>query len=130
MFNVTLISIASLATIGIVELIKIFLPANTNAKIKAVISLVLSVGSTVGFGLLMKQNALTIIMSGIAVVGLVQCSYDFILKLLKTKIEDIKARVQDEALQFPLLKKQIEKEINRLENGGEPCDCEDCADKA
>jgi hypothetical protein len=126
MFNITLIVVASLATIGIVELIKVFLPENTSAKIKCLISLVISIGATVGFGFLLKNNFQTILLSSIVTVGLVQSSYNFILKLLKSKIEDIKVRIEEESIQIPFLKKRIEAEIERIKNGEEPCDCEDC----
>ena len=39
MFNITLMTIVSLVTIGIVELIKVFLPENAGSKIKGMISL-------------------------------------------------------------------------------------------
>lgn len=126
MFNVTLMTIASLTTVGIVELIKVFLPENTNAKVKGLISLILSVGATIGFGFLLKNDIQTIILSTVGTVGLVQSSYNFILKLLKSKIEDIKVRIEEESIQIPFLKKHIEAEIERITNGEEPCDCEDC----
>lgn len=126
MFNITLIAIASLATVGIVELIKVFLPENTSAKVKGLISLVISIGATVGFGFLLKSNPLTIISSTVGTVGLVQSSYNFILKLLKSKIEDIKIKIEEESIQLPLLKKHIEAEIEKITNGEESCDCEDC----
>lgn len=126
MFNITLMTVASLVTIGIVELIKVFLPENTNSKVKGAISLVLSIGAGVGFGALLKYDAQTIILSTVGTVGLVQCSYDFILKLLKSKIEDIKTRIEEEALQLPLLEKQIETELDRLANGES---CEHCEEE-
>lgn len=126
MFNVTLMTVASIATVGIVELIKVFLPENTSAKVKGLISLILSVGATIGFGFLLKNDIQTIILSTVGTVGLVQSSYNFILKLLKSKIEDIKVRIEEESIQIPFLKKRIEAEIERITNGEEPCDCEDC----
>lgn len=126
MFNITLIIAASLTTIGIIELIKVFLPENTSAKVKGLISLVISIGATIGFGFLLKNSFQTILLSSIVTVGLVQSSYNFILKLLKSKIEDIKVRIEEESIQIPFLKKRIEAEIERIKNGEESCDCEDC----
>lgn len=128
MFSITLILIASLATIGIVELIKVFLPENTSAKVKGLISLVLSIGATVGFGFLLKNDIQTIILSTVGTVGLVQSSYNFILKFLKAKIEDIRIRIEEELIQIPLLKKHIEAEIEKVSNCEEHCDCEGCCE--
>lgn len=126
MFSITLIVVASLATIGIVELIKVFLPENTNAKVKSLISLALSIGATIGFGFLLKNSPQAIISSTIITIGLVQSSYNFILKFLKSKIEDIKVRIEEELIQLPLLKKHIEAEIEKVSKCEETCDCEDC----
>lgn len=126
MFSITLIVVASLATIGIVELIKVFLPENTSAKVKSLISLALSIGATIGFGFLFKNSPQAIISSTIITIGLVQSSYNFILKLLKSKIEDIKIKIEEELIQLPLLKKHIEAEIEKVSNCEEACDCEDC----
>lgn len=129
MFSITLILIASLATIGIVELIKVFLPENTSAKVKGLISLVLSIGATVGFGFLLRCGPLTIVSSTIGTVGLVQSSYNFILKFLKAKIEDIRIRIEEELIQIPLLKKHIEAEIEKVSNCEESThECEGCCE--
>lgn len=116
MFNITLMTIVSLVTIGIVELIKVFLPENAGSKIKGMISLVISVAGSIGFGVLLNYDTRTIILSTVGTVGLVHCYYDFILKLLKSKIEQIKLKIEEEAIQIPLIEKKIEDELERLSN--------------
>lgn len=117
MFNITLMTIVSLVTIGIVELIKVFLPENASSKIKGMISLVISVAGSIGFGVLLNYDTRTIILSTVGAVGLVHCYYDFILKLLKSKIEQIKLKIEEESIQIPLIEKKIEDELERLSNG-------------
>lgn len=117
MFNITLMTIVSLVTIGIVELIKVFLPENAGSKIKGMISLVISVAGSIGFGVLLNYDTRTIILSTVGTVGLVHCYYDFILKLLKSKIEQIKLKIEEESIQIPLIEKKIGDELNRLSNG-------------
>lgn len=116
MFNITLMTIVSLATIGIVELIKVFLPENAGSKIKGMISLIISIAGSIGFGVLLNYDTRTIILSTAGTVGLVHCYYDFILKLLKSKIEQIKLKIEEEAIQIPLIEKKIEDELERLSN--------------
>ena len=117
MFNITLMTIVSLVTIGIVELIKIFLPENASSKIKGIISLVISIAGSIGFGVLLNYDTRTIILSTVGTVGLVHCYYDFILKLLKSKIEQIKLKIEEESIQIPLIEKKIGDELERLSNG-------------
>lgn len=117
MFNITLMTIVSLVTIGIVELIKVFLPENAGSKIKGIISLVISVAGSIGFGVLLNYDTRTIILSTVGTVGLVNCYYDFILKLLKSKIEQIKLKIEEESIQIPLIEKKIGDELERLSNG-------------
>lgn len=117
MFNITLMTIVSLVTIGIVELIKVFLPENASSKIKGIISLVISIAGSIGFGVLLNYDTRTIILSTVGTVGLVHCYYDFILKLLKSKIEQIKLKIEEESIQIPLIEKKIEDELERLSNG-------------
>lgn len=117
MFNITLMTIVSLVTIGIVELIKVFLPENAGSKIKGMISLVISVVGSIGFGVLLNYDTRTIILSTVGTVGLVHCYYDFILKLLKSKIEQIKLKIEEESIQIPLIEKKIGDELERLSNG-------------
>lgn len=117
MFNITLMTIVSLVTIGIVEFIKVFLPENAGSKIKGMISLIISIAGSIGFGVLLNYDTRTIILSTVGTVGLVHCYYDFILKLLKSKIEQIKLKIEEEAIQIPLIEKKIEDELERLSNG-------------
>ena len=117
MFNITLMTIVSLVTIGIVELIKVFLPENAGSKIRGMISLIISVAGSIGFGVLLNYDTRTIILSTVGTVGLVHCYYDFILKLLKSKIEQIKLKIEEESIQIPLIEKKIGDELERLSNG-------------
>ena len=117
MFNITLMTIVSLVTIGIVELIKVFLPENAGSKIKGMISLIISVAGSIGFGVLLNYDTRTIILSTVGTVVLVHCYYDFILKLLKSKIEQIKLKIEEESIQIPLIEKKIGDELERLSNG-------------
>lgn len=117
MFNITLMTIVSLVTIGIVELIKVFLPENASSKIKGMISLIISIAGSIGFGVLLNYDTRTIILSTVGTVGLVNCYYDFILKLLKSKIEQIKLKIEEESIQIPLIEKKIGDELERLSNG-------------
>lgn len=114
MFNYTLILIASIVTIGIMELLKVYLPKDVNPKIKATISLVLSAGAAVGFGFMMKVDMNSLLMSTGATIGLVQCSYDFVLKLLLNLIETIKQRIEEYVISKPLMEKQLELELKNL----------------
>ena len=68
MFNITLMTIVSLVTIGIVELIKVFLPENAGSKIKGMISLVISIAGSIGFGVLLNYDTRTIILSTVGTV--------------------------------------------------------------
>ena len=117
MFNITLMTIVSLVTIGIVELIKVFLPENASSKIKGIISLVISIAGSIGIGVLLNYDTRTIILSTVGTIGLVHCYYDFILKLLKSKIEQIKLKIEEESIQIPLIEKKIGDELERLSNG-------------
>jgi len=128
MFNISLIFIAAIVSSGIIELIKVFLPKNMNSIIKAIISVIISIGMSVLCGLIMGLSGTIIAMSTVATIGLIQFSYNFILKLLSTQIELMKNRIEDEAIQRPLYRKQIEKEIEKLENGECDCDEECCCE--
>lgn len=94
-FNITVILFASTIVVGLVELIKVFLPENFNSKILAAISLVISIGAGIGisfaFGL---KTAVEIISNTFAVVGLVQTSYNFVWKLFHMYIEKIKMGIK------------------------------------
>ena len=65
----------------------------------------------------MNYDTRTIILSTVGTVGLVHCYYDFILKLLKSKIEQIKLKIEEESIQIPLIEKKIGDELERLSNG-------------
>lgn len=94
--NFVVIGFISVVVVGIMEVVKNFLPTNVNAKVTSAISLGLAAVLPVGYGIVMKLDPLTIIMSVIGVVGLTQTSYNFVLKLLKTLIEKLKTNVAKE----------------------------------
>lgn len=94
--NYFVIGFISVVVVGVMEVVKNFLPANVNAKVTSAISLGLAAVLPVGYGIVMKSDPHTIVMSVIGVVGLTQTSYNFILKLLKTLIEKLKTNVAKE----------------------------------
>ena len=94
--NFVVIGFISVVVVGIMEVVKNFLPANVNAKVTSAISLGLAAVLPVGYGIVMKSDPLAIIMSAIGVVGLTQASYNFVLKLFKSAIEKLKAGVAKE----------------------------------
>ena len=89
------IGFISLIVIGLMEVVKNFLPENVNKKITTIISLVIGVVIPVGFGIVSKSGVVEIVLTTIGVVGLTQTTYNFILKLLKTLIDKIKATITD-----------------------------------
>lgn len=111
--NWTFILIASMAAVGVTELIKNYLPENVNNKVVATIALVLSAGAGVGFGFLQKMDVTTMVVNTIAVIGLSQTSYNFVLKLLKSFIDKIKAKVEDAATST--VEKKLEDTAKELE---------------
>lgn len=94
--NYLIIGFISVVVVGVMELIKNFLPQNTDKRITSAISLGLAVLLPVGYGIVAKSDPLAIIMSAIGVVGLTQTSYNFVLKLFKSAIEKLKAGVAKE----------------------------------
>lgn len=123
MFNFTLITIASIAAVGIMELVKLYLPETTPAKVKGAISLVLSAGIGVAAGYIMKVDIQTLLLSTGATVGMVQFSYDYVVKLLKKVIEYVQTRIDDNTAQLPLIEASVEKQLEAMLEGD--CDCED-----
>lgn len=95
-FNYTLILIATIAVVGIMELLKNFLPEDINSKILTGISLGLSIVAGVGFSFALGvTGVLSIIGNTAAVIGLVQTSYNFVLKLILQIIEKIKEEISE-----------------------------------
>ena len=94
--NFVIIGFISVVVVGVMEVVKNFLPATVDKKVTSAISLGLAAVLPVGYGIVMKADPLTIVMSVIGVVGLTQTSYNFVLKLLKTLIEKLKANVTKE----------------------------------
>ena len=93
MFNFFVICFITLVVVGLMEAVKVFLPKDFNPKITAIISLSLSLIITIGFGIIAKFSVLDIIVNTVGVLGLVQTSYNFVLKLLKKLIEKIQASI-------------------------------------
>ena len=91
--NYFVVGFISIVVIGIMEVVKKFLPENVNAKITSAISLGLGILLPIGYGIVTKIAPLSIIMYAVGVVGLTQTSYNFVFKLLKTLIEKLKSSI-------------------------------------
>lgn len=89
--NYFVIGFISIVVVGIMEVVKKFLPENVNAKVTSAISLGLGILLPIGYGIVTKIAPLSIIMYVAGVVGLTQTSYNFVFKLLKTLIEKLKS---------------------------------------
>jgi len=95
---ITVIAFAAVAVVGLMELVKIYLPEGTSAKVKATISLVASVVVPVILGVTGLGGKLTVIQYVGAVAGtvtLVQVAYNFVLSLLKALTKKLKAEVAE-----------------------------------
>lgn len=88
--NYFVVGFISIVVVGIMEVVKKFLPENINAKVTSAISLGLGILLPIGYGIVTKIAPLSIIMYAVGVVGLTQTSYNFVFKLLKTLIEKLK----------------------------------------
>ena len=91
-----IIGFISIVVVGIMEVVKRFLPENVNAKVTSAISLGLGILLPIGYGIVTKIAPLSIIMYTVGVVGLTQTSYNFVFKLLKALIEKLKTNVAKE----------------------------------
>ena len=91
--NYFVIGFISLVVVGIMEVVKKFLPENVNAKVTSAISLGLGILLPVGYGIVTKTAPLSIIMYAVGVVGLTQTSYNFVFKLFKALIEKLKSSI-------------------------------------
>ena len=89
--NYFVIGFISIVVVGIMEVVKKFLPENVNTKVTSAISLGLGILLPIGYGIVTKIAPLSIIMYVVGVVGLTQTSYNFVFKLLKTLIEKLKS---------------------------------------
>lgn len=89
--NYFVVGFISIVVVGIMEVVKKFLPENVNAKVTSAISLGLGILLPIGYGIVTKTAPLSIIMYAVGVVGLTQTSYNFVFKLLKTLIEKLKS---------------------------------------
>ena len=94
--NYFVVGFISIVVVGIMEVVKKFLPENVNAKVTSAISLGLGILIPIGYGIMTKTAPLNIIMYAVGVVGLTQTSYNFVFKLFKTLIEKLKANVTKE----------------------------------
>lgn len=91
--NYFVVGFISIVVVGIMEVVKKFLPENVNAKVTSAISLGLGILLPVGYGIVTKTAPLSIIMYAVGVVGLTQTSYNFVFKLFKTLIEKLKSSI-------------------------------------
>ena len=91
--NYFVVGFISIIVVGIMEVVKKFLPENVNAKVTSAISLGLGILLPVGYGIVTKTAPLSIVMYAVGVVGLTQTSYNFVFKLLKTLIEKLKSSI-------------------------------------
>ena len=91
--NYFVVGFISIVVVGIMEVVKKFLPENVNAKVTSAISLGLGILLPVGYGIVTKIAPLSIIMYAVGVVGLTQTSYNFVFKLFKALIEKLKSSI-------------------------------------
>ena len=91
--NYFVIGFISIVVVGIMEVMKKFLPENVNAKVTSAISLGLGILLPIGYGIVTKTTPLSIIMYAVGVVGLTQTSYNFVFKLFKALIEKLKSSI-------------------------------------
>lgn len=94
--NYFVIGFISIVVVGIMEVVKRFLPENVNAKVTSAISLGLGILLPIGYGIVTKTTPLSIVMYAVGVVGLTQTSYNFVFKLFKALIEKLKTNVVKE----------------------------------
>ena len=94
--NYFIIGFISVVVVGIMEVVKKFLPENVNAKVVSAISLVIGILLPIGYGIATKTALLNIAMNTVGVVGLTQTSYNFVFKLFKALIEKLKSNVVKE----------------------------------
>lgn len=91
--NYFVVGFISIVVVGIMEVVKKFLPENVNAKVTSAISLGLGILLPVGYGIVTKTAPLSIIIYAVGVVGLTQTSYNFVFKLFKALIEKLKSSI-------------------------------------
>lgn len=91
--NYFVVGFISIVVVGIMEVVKKFLPENVNAKVTSAISLGLGILLPVGYGIVTKTAPLSIVMYAVGVVGLTQTSYNFVFKLFKAWIEKLKSSI-------------------------------------
>ena len=91
--NYFVVGFISIVVVGIMEVVKKFLPENVNAKVTSAISLRLGILLPVGYGIVTKTAPLSIIIYAVGVVGLTQTSYNFVFKLFKALIEKLKSSI-------------------------------------
>lgn len=91
--NYFVVGFISIVVVGIMEVVKKFLPENVNAKVTSAISLGLGILLPVGYGIVTKTAPLSIVMYAVGVVGLTQTSYNFVFKLFKALIEKLKSSI-------------------------------------
>lgn len=88
-----IIGFISVVVVGLMEVIKNYLPENVDKRVSSGISLSLAIVVPVAYGIAFKIDPIKIVMNTIGVVGLTQTSYNFVLKLFKAAIEKLKSKV-------------------------------------
>ena len=91
--NYIAVCFISVVVVGLMEVVKNFLPKDIDKRITSGISLGLAVLLPIGYGIVTKMGAVPIITSTVGVIGLTQTSYNFVLKLFKTQIEKLQANI-------------------------------------
>ena len=87
------IGFISVVVVGLMEVIKNYLPENVDKRVSSGISLGFAVVVPVVYGIAFKIDLIKIVMNTIGVVGLTQTSYNFVLKLFKSAIEKLQSKV-------------------------------------
>lgn len=93
---ITVIAFSAIGVVGLMEIVKKYLPADASAKVKTTISLVASVVVPVVLGAAGLGGKLTVLQyvgAAAGTVTLVQVAYNFVLKLLTAVTEKLKADV-------------------------------------
>lgn len=95
-----IIGFISIIVVGLMEVVKKFLPENTNAKVTSIISLALGILIPIGYGFVAETKPAfrDIIKYIVSVVGLTQTSYNFIFKLFNALIEKLKSNISKELI--------------------------------
>ena len=95
---ITIIAFSAIGVVGLMEIVKKYLPENTSDKVKTTISLVASIVVPVVLGVTGLGGKLTAIQyvgAAAGTVALVQVAYNFVLSLLKAITSKLKTEVAE-----------------------------------